>query len=523
MLFIHVICLLGLVSGQGAGTLQQETHPKLDFAECDASGCKSFTKEIVLDSNWRWVHDQSGTNCYSGNSWDSRICPDVDTCTDDCYVDGAGSYENTYGVKTSGDALTVKFVTHGNYGDNVGSRMFLMDNDQEYYTFALLNKEFTFDIDVSELPCGLNGAIYFVEMDKDGGMAKYPTNKAGAKYGTGYCDAQCPHDLKFISGEANMASWAPNPNDTSSGTGHYGSCCTEMDIWEANTISTAYTPHPCDTDGPYRCEGVDCGDNSAGDRYNGVCDKNGCDFNTFRNGNKLFYGPGATYQVDSTKKFTVVTQFLTDDGTESGNLKEIRRLYVQDGNVIENPAIIVPGGSDTPYDSITQPYCTETKIAYGETDSFDLRGGFPQLTEAFARESMVLVMSLWDDHEDQMLWLDSCDPPDAPESDPGVCRGTCPTSSGLPADVEKQHPDAKYVMSNIKFGDIGTTYTNDPVKAPTKQTTKPPQQCSPAYGQCGGQNWDGPDCCVDGSTCVVSNPYYSQCLPSREHEKRVKH
>jgi cellulose 1,4-beta-cellobiosidase len=47
---------------------------------------------------------------------------------------------------------------------------------------------FTFDVDGSKLRCGLNGALYFVEMGEDGGMAKYATNKAGAKYGTGYCD-----------------------------------------------------------------------------------------------------------------------------------------------------------------------------------------------------------------------------------------------------------------------------------------------------------------------------------------------
>lgn len=40
------------------------------------------------------------------------------------------------------------------------------------------------------LPCGLNGAVYFSQMDADGGMARFPTNTAGAKYGTGYCDSQ---------------------------------------------------------------------------------------------------------------------------------------------------------------------------------------------------------------------------------------------------------------------------------------------------------------------------------------------
>ena len=51
---------------------------------------------------------------------------------------------------------------------------------------------------------GLNGALYFVSMDKDGGMAKYSTNKAGAKYGVGYCDSQCPRDLKFIDGQVRL-------------------------------------------------------------------------------------------------------------------------------------------------------------------------------------------------------------------------------------------------------------------------------------------------------------------------------
>ncbi|KAF8970192.1 endoglucanase [Flammula alnicola] len=36
---------------------------------------------------------------------------------------------------------------------------------------------------------------------------------------------------------------------------------------------------------------------------------------------------------------------------------------------------------------------------------------------------------------------------------------------------------------------------------------------SPLYGQCGGTGWSGATTCVSGSTCVVSNPYYSQCLP----------
>ena len=38
-------------------------------------------------------------------------------------------------------------------------------------------------------------------------MIKSCTSQAGASYGTGYCDAQCPADLKFINGEANCMDW----------------------------------------------------------------------------------------------------------------------------------------------------------------------------------------------------------------------------------------------------------------------------------------------------------------------------
>ncbi|KAF8901873.1 hypothetical protein CPB84DRAFT_1846586 [Gymnopilus junonius] len=34
------------------------------------------------------------------------------------------------------------------------------------------------------------------------------------------------------------------------------------------------------------------------------------------------------------------------------------------------------------------------------------------------------------------------------------------------------------------------------------------------WGQCGGINWTGATTCVSGSSCVYSNPYYSQCLPA---------
>lgn len=78
---------------------------------------------------------------------------------------------------------------------------FCWKTQQHYETFNLLGKEFTFDVDVANLPCGLNGALFFSQMQAAGGKSEFTNNKAGAEYGVGYCDSQCPRDLKFIDGE----------------------------------------------------------------------------------------------------------------------------------------------------------------------------------------------------------------------------------------------------------------------------------------------------------------------------------
>jgi cellulose 1,4-beta-cellobiosidase len=330
-----------------------------------------------------------------------------------------------------------------------------MQDDTTYKMFKLKNKEFTFDVDVSNLPCGLNGALYFVEMSADGGMGKYPTNKAGAKYGTGYCDAQCPHDLKWIDGEANILEWSPDSNDPNSGKGKYGTCCIEMDIWESNSMATAYTPHVCTVQGQTRCSGTECGDGT--NRYGGVCDKDGCDFNSFRMGNKTFFGPGASFSIDTTKPFTVVTQFPTTDGTDGANLAEIRRLYVQNGKVIQNSAVNFPGIKG--YTSVSDAFCNDAKTFFGDKNDFETKGGLRAMGNAL-NNGMVLVMSLWDDHEVHMLWLDSDYPTDQPASKPGISRGSCPTTSGVPTDVESKYPNSHVTYSNIKSGSIGSTYSH---------------------------------------------------------------
>lgn len=51
----------------------------------------------------------------------------------------------------------------------------------------------------------------------------------------------------------------------------------EMDVWEANSVSTALTPHSCQPEGYSVCEDDTCGGTYSLDRYAGTCDANGCD------------------------------------------------------------------------------------------------------------------------------------------------------------------------------------------------------------------------------------------------------
>lgn len=242
-----------------------------------------------------------------------------------------------------------------------------------------------------------------------------------------------------------------------------GACCNEMDVWEANSMAAAFTPHPCSADGLAACTGDACSGGTIG-----LCDPAGCDFNSFRMGDTSFYGPGKT--VDTTKPFTVVTQFLTNDNTTTGTLSEIRRLYVQNGKVIQNSKVNIPGMDAL--DSITDEFCTEQKSVFDDTNLFANQGGLKQMGASFAK-GVVLVLSVWDDYAANMLWLDSDYPTDRTAATPGVARGNCATTSGAPADVEAAAANAAVTFSNIKFGPIGSTFKNTGSSTPSGPTSAP--------------------------------------------------
>jgi cellulase len=203
-----------------------------------------------------------------------------------------------------------------------------------------------------------------------------------------------------------------------------------MDIWEANARSTQIAPHPCNQTGPYLCSGDECG-------KEGVCDKNGCGWNSYRLNQPEYYGEGADFEVDTTKPFTVVTQFPAD---ANGTLTGIRRLYVQEGKVIKAQVIAKEGVPAIDYEN--DEYCGAT----GATKFMQL-GALPAMGEALTR-GMVLTFSLWWDEGGFMHWLDS--------TTDGA--GPCNATEGDPKVIRTIEPAPQVTFSNMKWGEIGSTF-----------------------------------------------------------------
>lgn len=429
---------------QLAGNVKKNEFPAFPLNEMG----KTLDTAIVLDANWRWIHNKGGyTNCYD-TAWNAQFCPDPVKCAQNCELEGVDlkDYKDTYGITSSGSSLTMRYVT----GSNIGSRVYVMDETKtKYKAFNLINRELVYDVDMSQLPCGLNGALYFVEMPLDGGLNAL--NKAGARYGVGYGDAQCPNDIKYINGFVNI-------NNT-------GACSIEMDIWEANREANAFTPHSCMVNGKsirgvYPClDAVSCG-RGDGNRYKGVCDKDGADYNSFRLGDPNLYGFGSQFKVNTEKPFRVITQFLTQDGTDNSDIVNMRRFYEQDGKVID-------GGF------LTTESIKGHKAKFSEVNHYDQLGGFKTMTESF-RRGMTFVISIWDDASVNMLWLDSVYPPKTTE--PGAKRGRCDPNDPKRADIwalRRNFPTSQYTLSNLQVRAI-TNYGPSPSPVPAPQPQPQP-------------------------------------------------
>jgi cellulose 1,4-beta-cellobiosidase len=425
-MFFILLYLFQSVYGFSAGNVKQNVLLPFSIT-VDGVVKQTF---LTLDSNWRWIHNAGGyDNCFEGDSWVTKYCPDSTTCSKNCQIEGVDSadWKAPYGVSVSNNAVTLKYVTQGPYGTNVGSRLYIVSPDKKSYEgFDMRNREISFTVDVSKLPCGLNGAVYFSEMP----LTNPYSTSLDASFGVNYGDAQCANDIKYVGGTANLDK--------------RGACSNEYDLWEANSRATSLALHPCSIKGVTPCTtDISCGNGQY--RFQGVCDRNGADYNPIRLGNNTFYGVGSSFTIDTTKPIKVITRFPTNS---NGVIDRVERYYEQNGKQIF-------GGVLT--DSMVEQH----KQIYNEPNTFKELGGFPTMTDSFARKH-VLILSLWDDVSVNMRWLDSVYPIGSTE--PGAYRGPCASHNNDPSYLRQTYPTSYVVYSDVQIKKLSPS---PPTPAPT--------------------------------------------------------
>lgn len=136
-----------------------------------------------------------------------------------------------------------------------------------YFNFTLLNKELSYDIDLSAVGCSCNAALFFVSMPghhPNGSIAHGDMNPY-------YCDA----------------------NEIG------GVWCWEHDTIEGNKHTMATTPHTCD---------------APPGKYTSSCHKEGCRVNAFDVDPKGMC-PDASCKIDTRKQFRLFQRYLVDPET----------------------------------------------------------------------------------------------------------------------------------------------------------------------------------------------------------------
>jgi len=81
--------LVAAAKSQQVGSYVPEEHPKISWKNCSADICSTVNGSVVLDANYRWLHDVDGyKSCYDGNEW-TDLCSSSDNCAVKCALDGA--------------------------------------------------------------------------------------------------------------------------------------------------------------------------------------------------------------------------------------------------------------------------------------------------------------------------------------------------------------------------------------------------------------------------------------------------
>ncbi|KAJ3111689.1 hypothetical protein HK100_002601, partial [Physocladia obscura] len=196
-------------------------------------------------------------------SFPYTLCTSTGCTVQNTYITPVMPNGSLSNVTTSGNSLTM--------GSN---RLYLVNAAKTAYEpFYLKNRKLAFTIDVSQVPCGMNAAMYFTAMS------------LSSEIGYGYCDGQ--------------------------------TTCNEFDVTEANIGGQQVTAHPCPL--------------ASQSNTQGSCSSWGCGVNDM---SSTAIGPKYTSGIDLTKPYVVTTTFETNDGTDTGTLSSVVQTFTQGSTVV---------------------------------------------------------------------------------------------------------------------------------------------------------------------------------------------
>jgi len=89
-----------------------------------------------------------------------------------------------------------------------------------------------------------------------------------------------------------------------------------------------------------------------------------------------------------------------------------------------------------------------------------------------------------------------------------------PTPAPAPTPPPTHEPTPAPTLAPSLAPTPAPTPTHSPAPTPAPTLAPTSSDCVALHGKCGGKNYNGPTCCKAGSTCIVRNPWYSQCKPS---------
>ena len=246
-----------------------------------------------------------------------------------------------------------RFVTLSDSGSQLaltgGGRLYLAEDGSAgagepdgYYQMQLLGKALSYTVDLSEVGCSCNAALYLVSMPGQNTTSVDPRgcvtslveillvpaalsvaapklrfgHLAASLIGPTKPTAQSGMAVCFVlscSGDYYCGANAGKPSTNTSATPGRGNYCPEMDILEANRFAAQSTPHICNG-------------TNVGPGYYPMCDWHGCAASVY-NQSATALCPSASCTIDTRQPFQHNISFPLDPAT--GLLVGIQNVFSQ--------------------------------------------------------------------------------------------------------------------------------------------------------------------------------------------------